>query len=173
MDMDKLAGMETLSESLKEVVGTPITKDSLQSIKSISERNLQGMVDAGTMNSFNVDKVQTKHQSKKLLGRVSDFFLWKTFLRRWYYKPFYVQVNLEDRLRVLWEHTSVFEGISEEDFEKFACSVSEVNVWEEQYPKDPYSIVLMNYSFRPVLPLEYVSFNVTLPGEDNEDDGEV
>lgn len=158
----KLSGMEALQDSLKDAVGTPIGPSTVQSIKSTSERTLQGLVDVGTLSSFDVGKVQTKHQSKGLWGKVGDYFLWKTPLRRWYYKPFYVQVDLADKLTMLREHSCVLDDLEDEDFNELVQGLRGIQVWEERYPEDPYSIVLADISVQPVIPLDNISFTVTL-----------
>lgn len=158
----KLAGVEALGESMKGMVGKPIDSGTIQSIKGASENALQDLVNADVLSSFDVGKVQTKHQSKKLLGRLVDFFLWKTVFRRLYFKPFYVQVSLEDRLRMLREHTGIFDEFSRDEFEKLACSVSGIMIWEEKYPEDPYSIILADITIQPVIPASHISTTVTL-----------
>ncbi len=160
----KVAGIEGLiSDSLKGTIGTNFAKGhTVEAVEGVSEKTLQAMVDAGTLSSFEVNKVQTKHQSKKLRGRIADFLLWKTFLRRWYFKPFYVQIPLEDHLRMLWEHSGVFEDLSEGDFEDMVDSVSGVMIWEERYPENPYTIILTDISVQPVMPAAHISFNVTV-----------
>ncbi len=172
MKKHKLIGVEglreSMSESLKGMIGTPITRGTVSSIKEVSERTLQGLVDAGAVSSFDVGKVQTKHRSKKLLGRLKDFFLWKTPLRRWHFKPFYVQVELSEKFLVLREHTNVFGDMSDEDFEELLRNVRTINVWEERYPEDPYSIVLANVSIQSVLPASHINFAITLERENCE-----
>jgi hypothetical protein len=163
----KLAGMEAVGSSLKDVVDAPLSSGTVQSIRDVSRRSLQRLVDEGVVSSFDVTEVQTKHQSKGWLGRVADFFLWKTPLRHLYYKPFYVQVSLAEKLQLLWEHTGAFEDMSQERFDELVNSVAGVTVWEERYPEDPYSIMLMDFAVRPVLPVEHISLTVTSPERPN------
>ena len=47
-------GAEALGDSMKNMVGLPIDDSTIQTIKGSSEGTLQGLVDEGTLNSFDV-----------------------------------------------------------------------------------------------------------------------
>lgn len=160
---------ESLRKSMAGVVGKPLGETTLASVRGVSHRSLQGLVETGLVQDFDIGTVQTKHRSKNFLGRCLDFVRWKTPWRRWHYKPFYVQVSLVEKLQVLWEHTGVFEDMADKDFNALLESVQGVTVWEERYPENPYNIVMTDITVRPVVPVDFVSFTVTLGENDVRD----
>lgn len=158
----KLAGMQ---DALKKTLGAPVGKSIVAEIHKTTKAALENLVDNGVLNSSEVKGVQTLHEGKKIFGRVKDFFLWKTFLKRWHYKPFYMQVDLSDSLRKLHEYSGVFEGLEDEEVERLLDSVSGIHVWEELYPDDPYSIVIVDVVIQPVIPVEQISVSITMENE--------
>lgn len=154
----KLAG-------LKEFLGKPTVNSTLVGITSSAESSMKEMVDEGVLAAGEVKDVRTLHARKGFFGRAKDFLLWKTFVRRWSYKPFYEQVGLVKKFVELREHTNVFEDMSDDDFENLLQAVHTITVWEERYHDNPYSIVVVDACIIPATPVECINLSVTLEDE--------
>ena len=79
MDVNKLK-----LAGLRGAFGQPTNKKTMDTIREHISGTLEHLTDTGMLDSGSqVGKVQTKHKGKKFFGRVREFFLWKTPLRRW------------------------------------------------------------------------------------------
>lgn len=133
---------------------------------------LSRLAEEGMIVSHSVDRATTLHASRNMWGRVLDWVRWKTPLKRWLVKPYWVEVGLSDILTELWE-TERFpappmeDQIDREWFWAVVREVEGIKVWEKRWPNDPYTSVSVDMTIVPSKPLDFIKMEFTI-GEDDE-----
>jgi len=147
---------EHLAKALASTIGQ--TKDN-SGMSKIIKSTLESLKEKGLLHSFEVEKVQTLHDSKNVYDKFLDWIKWYSPLKKFFYKPYYQQVYLSELLYIYREHGASFDDYSEDEFEDLISKVEGIKVWEQRYPENPYNIMRIKTNIIPTKPLNYVQID--------------
>lgn len=134
-----------------------ITKGRMRTIVADS---LSMLKDQGVLKNFSIEHCELKHNKKKFFGRVLDWIKWKSPLRKYFYKPKYVKIEVTDIFQSFYEQGHL--DIGKEDFNMICKWFYGVTTWKEVYPEDPYITVDIDVKIMPTAPIEFIKQEVTL-----------
>lgn len=129
--------------------------------KEDAERYYDGLKRAGVIQNYELERVETTHQSKGVAGRVADWLKWRTPLRRWFGRPVPTEIYLSTVLERIRDHADPDTAKLIKD--SLLESLRGVKVVEMVRPPDPYEVLEVDVLVAPMVPIQYVSLEVTLP----------
>lgn len=138
---------------------------AVDNIREAVSEQLSSLYSAGVVDGFNIDCCDTRHNRKSVWGRFIDWIKWKSPLKRFFYKPVYVEANLADILYRRWEAGGM-DSLDEDGIDDICGWVYGITVWEEKYPVDPYAVMDIKFSLKPVVPANYIKMDITLDEEE-------
>lgn len=143
---------EAIERSLDSTLGT------LDDVESHAKEVIEHVMNQNKdiLPKFEVNETALAHSKKSWWGKLKDWFVWKTPLRRVLVKPYWVQVELADVLERCWDHGSLSEDITSEEFDKLYAALRGVMVWEKKWPTNPYEVLLVDMTFQPAMPISYI-----------------
>ena len=162
--------IEEIGARLREDVNATVRSGVIGSEADLTtaiEATLASMREHGAVDSSGVESVMTAHAEKSFLGRVKDFILWKTPLKKWTRNQFnLVEVYLADELERLQGRRGVWED--EEEFQRILREVSGLSYWEKEYWTNPYEIMIASIQIQPTVPISFVQSTLQLSKEDSQ-----